>query len=227
MKLKRPEYQHVLSDSSMPDLAPQMQTASNLGAVTCHSCGKIWRVTLSENNCPHCNARLYHRKPNSISRCWAYLIAACLMYIPANLMPIMITKTLFDTEKSTILSGIIYFWVSGEWSLAVIVFIASFLVPLLKMFSLMFLLIATQLASSWGLRQRTQLYKILEFVGRWSMLDVFVVALLVGLVQIPGYASIVPGAGIVAFSAVVVLTMLASMSFDPRLAWDALEKTND
>jgi paraquat-inducible protein A len=146
------------------------------------------------------------------------------MYIPANLMPIMITSTLFDTEKSTILGGIIYFWVSGEWSLAVLVFIASFLVPLLKMFSLMFLLVASQYGSPRGLRQRTQLYKVLEFIGRWSMLDVFVVALLVGLVQIPGYASIVPGGGIVAFSAVVVLTMLASMNFDPRLAWDAIEE---
>lgn len=211
MTLKHPEYQ-------------QVQTAKNLGIVTCHACGKTWRISSITNKCPHCDGHLFSRKPNSINRCWAYLIAACLMYIPANLMPIMITSTLFDTEKSTILGGIIYFWVSGEWSLAVLVFIASFLVPLLKMFSLMFLLVASQYGSPRGLRQRTQLYKVLEFIGRWSMLDVFVVALLVGLVQIPGYASIVPGGGIVAFSAVVVLTMLASMNFDPRLAWDAIEK---
>jgi paraquat-inducible protein A len=223
MKIKRTKHQYISNESSTLDSATQMRTALSLGIVTCHSCGKIWRADQLENKCPHCHADLYLRKPNSFQRCWAYLIAAWLMYIPANLMPIMVTRTLFDTEKSTILSGIIYFWVSGEWSLAIIVFVASFLVPLLKMLSLMFLLITSQYGCTWGLRQRTHLYKVLEFIGRWSMLDVFVVALLVGLVQIPGYASIVPGAGIVAFSAVVVLTMLASMSYDPRLAWDAAE----
>lgn len=221
MKIKRTKHQYISNESSTLDSLTQMRTALSLGIVTCHSCGKIWRADELENKCPHCHADLYLRKPNSFQRCWAYLIAAWLMYIPANLMPIMVTRTLFDTEKSTILSGIIYFWVSGEWSLAIIVFVASFLVPLLKMLSLMFLLITSQYGCTWGLRQRTHLYKVLEFIGRWSMLDVFVVALLVGLVQIPGYASIVPGAGIVAFSAVVVLTMLASMSYDPRLAWDA------
>ena len=223
MKIKRTKYQYLPDESSNRRSITNMQTAKNLGVVSCHSCGKVWHVSQLENKCSHCHADLYIRKPNSLQRCWAYLIAAWLMYIPANLLPIMVTRTLFDTEKSTILSGIIYFWVSGEWSLAIIVFVASFLVPLLKMLSLMFLLITTQYGCTWGLIQRTHLYKVLEFIGRWSMLDVFVVALLVGLVQIPGYASIVPGAGIVAFSAVVVLTMLASLSFDPRLAWDAAE----
>ncbi len=223
MKVMRTDHPQTHDVYNRRDSVTHVQTAKSLGVVTCHACGKIWRMNERENKCAHCHADLHIRKPNSYQRCWAYLIAAWLMYIPANLLPIMVTSTLFDEEKSTILSGIIYFWVSGEWSLAIIVFIASFLVPLLKMLSLMFLLITSQYDCTWGLRQRTHLYKVLEFIGRWSMLDVFVVALLVGLVQIPGYASIVPGAGIIAFSAVVVLTMLASMNFDPRLAWDIAE----
>lgn len=197
------------------------RTAASLGLVACHFCGKVWQDVHAHDKCAHCNNPLHGRKPDSINRTWALLIAAVIMYIPANLMPVMITTTLLDKQQDTILSGIIFFWVSGEWGLAAIVFIASFLVPLLKLVSLILLLVMAQRRSNWRQLERAKLYRMLELIGRWSMLDVFVVSLLVGLVQIQGFARITAGVGIVAFGAVVVLTMLASLSFDPRLTWDS------
>ena len=203
-----------------------IKTAQQMGMVACHYCGKVWQLTLGQQHCLHCDGLLHQRKPNSLEHSWAYLIAACVMYVPANLMPVMVTNTLFTTEKSTIIEGVVLFWVTQEKLIAAIIFIASFVVPLIKIFSMFLLLITVQRGSVWGLKPRTRLYQLLEFIGRWSMLDVFVVALMVGLVQIPGFASIEPGLGVIAFSAVVVLTMLASISFDPRLVWDAKYKEN-
>lgn len=201
-----------------------MKTAKQLNMVACHYCGKVWHLSSQQQHCLHCHGPLHQRKPNSLARSWAYLIAACIMYVPANLMPIMITNTLFMSEKSTIMEGVVLFWVTDEKLIAIIIFIASFVVPLMKIFSLFLLLISAKRGFTWGLIPRTRLYQILEFIGRWSMLDVFVVALMVGLVQLPGFASIEPGFGVIAFSAVVVLTMLSSMSFDPRLIWDAAQQ---
>ena len=200
-----------------------VKTASRLGMVACHQCGKLWKNVQPHDRCGHCNATLHARKPDSINRTWALLIAAGIMYLPANLMPVMITRTLLDTHQDTILSGVIFFWVSDEWGLAAIVFIASFLVPLLKLVSLTLLVVMAQKKSRWRQLERAKLYRMVEIIGRWSMLDVFVVSLLVGLVQIQGFAKITAGVGIVAFGAVVVLTMLASLSFDPRLTWDTDE----
>lgn len=200
----------------------RVPTVSSLGILACHQCGKLWQGALPHQQCAHCLAPLHILKPDSLNRSWALLIAACLLYIPANLMPVMITSTLLETHEDTIISGVIFFWVSGEWGLAAIVFIASFLVPLLKLVTLFFLLITAQKRSTWRLQQRAKLYRMVEFIGRWSMLDVFVVSLLVGLVQMEGFAQITAGIGIMAFGAVVVLTMLASLSFDPRLTWDGL-----
>lgn len=195
-------------------------TASSMGLLSCDQCGKLWKDAAQGERCAHCNATLHRRKPDSINRTWALLIAACIMYIPANMLPVMITSTFFESHQDTILSGIIFFWVSKEWGLAAVVFIASFLVPLLKLTSLFILLISTQRKSTWRQLERAKLYRLIELIGRWSMLDVFVVSLLVGLVQMQGFAQINAGVGIVAFGAVVVLTMLASISFDPRLIWD-------
>lgn len=198
-----------------------MKTAKQLNMVSCHYCAKVWRFAVDGQRCLHCNAVLHQRKPKSIERCWAYLIAACVMYIPANLMPIMITNTLLMVDQSTIMEGVVLFWVTKEYAVAIIIFIASFVVPIIKIVSLFLLLISVKQDSIFGLKARTRLYQMLEFIGRWSMLDVFVVALMVGLVQIKGFASIEPGLGMIAFGAVVVLTMLASLSFDPKLIWDA------
>lgn len=195
-------------------------TAASLGLKACPHCAAVWRGAKDGEACGLCGTRLHVRKPDSLNRTWALLIAACILYIPANLLPIMITKSLFGTQQDTILSGVIYFWVSGAYGLAAIVFIASFLVPLFKLSALMILLISTQRRSTWRQPERVKLYHIIEIIGRWSMLDVFVVSLLTGLVQIQGFAQITAGAGIAAFSGVVVLTMIASLSFDPKLIWD-------
>lgn len=202
-------------------------TATSMGLLSCHQCGKLWQGAVPGERCAHCNATLHRRKPDSINRTWALLITAAIMYIPANMMPVMVTSTFFESHQDTILSGILFFWVSGEWGLAAIVFIASFLVPLFKIASLLILVMSAQQKSTWRQLERAKLYRMIELIGRWSMLDVFVVSLLVGLVQMQGFAQITAGIGIVAFGAVVVFTMLASISFDPRLIWDTEQVTVD
>lgn len=179
------------------------------------------RKTENPARCRRCQAPLHLRKPDSLNRSWAFLIAACLLYFPANLLPVMETRSPFGTEASTILSGIAFLWHSGSWVLALVVLVASVVVPMLKLFSLTYLLLSVQRQSTRAPQARTRLYRWLELIGRWSMLDVYVVAVLVALVQVQSLASIVPGPGVVAFGAVVVLSMLATMSFDPRLIWDA------
>jgi paraquat-inducible protein A len=198
-------------------------TAASLGLEACQHCATVWRGAKDGDACGLCGTRLYARKPDSLNRTWALLMAACILYIPANLLPVMITKSLFGTQQDTILSGVIYFWVSGAYGLAAIVFIASFLVPLFKLTVLLLLLISVQRRSTWRQPERVKLYHIIETIGRWSMLDVFVVSLLTGLVQIQGFAQITAGVGIAAFAGVVVLTMLASLTFDPKLIWDTVE----
>lgn len=198
-----------------------LRTAAKLGLLSCHHCGTVWRGADEGESCGRCGTRLRRRKPQSIQRTWAFLIAACIMYVPANLLPVMVTKSLLGTQYDTILSGVIYFWVSGAYGLAAIIFIASFLVPLFKLTALILLAVLAQRHSDWRQPERARLYQALEVIGRWSMLDVFVVSLLAGLVRIQGFAEITAGVGIAAFGAVVVLTMLASLSFDPRLTWDS------
>jgi paraquat-inducible protein A len=201
-----------------------VKTAASLGMIACSHCAKLWKAIEVGERCGCCGAKLHMRKPDSLRRTWAFVIAACILYLPANMLPIMITSSFPGEEQhDTIMSGIIYFWVSGSWVVAAIIFIASFVVPLFKLAVMMLLLISVRRRSRWQLLQRTKLFRVVEVIGRWSMLDVFVVSLVTGLVQIPGFAEVHPGPGIAAFAAVVILTMLASMSFDPRLLWDAAE----
>lgn len=211
------------SDAVEQEDEPQVQTAPELNVIGCHYCGTVWENPGLDDQCGVCHAHLHRRKIDSLTRTWALLIAACIMYIPANLMPVMVTRTLFDVQRDTIMSGVIYFWTSGEWGLAVVVFTASFLVPLFKLASLILLVLSAKQRSSWQRLQRAKLYRMIEAIGRWSMLDVFVVSVLTGLVHIHDFANIHAGIGIAAFGAVVVLTMLASLSFDPRLIWDEAE----
>jgi len=196
-------------------------TAGSCGLVACSHCATVWEGAEDGEPCGRCGTHMHRRKPDSLNRTWAFLIAAAAMYIPANMLPVMITSSLFGSQDDTILSGIIYFWVSGAYGLAAIVFIASFLVPLFKLAALLILVVGAQRRSAWRRPERAKLYHVIEFIGRWSMLDVFVVALLAGLVRLHGFAEITAGVGIAAFGAVVVLTMLASLSFDPRLTWDS------
>jgi paraquat-inducible protein A len=207
-------------------MKPAPVTAASLGLLNCHVCGQLARAGGHghETCCPRCGAPLHRRKPDSIARAWALLIAAMILYIPANLLPMMYTSSLFGSEADTIMSGVIYFWTSGSWYLALIIFFASILVPLLKMAILVLLLVSVQMRSRWKQAQRARLYRMVEVVGRWSMLDVYVVAMIVSLVQLQALATILPGPGAIAFGAVVVLTILSAMAFDPRLIWDPVEE---
>ncbi len=200
----------------------QLPTAARLGIYSCHICGLLAKSVPGRHGarCLQCGSHLHFRKPNSIARTWAFQIASHIHNIPANVLPIMHTSSLFGAQSDTILSGVVYLWTSGSWHLAVIVFIASILVPSAKLLLLTFLVVSVQRHSTWDPLQRTKMYRVVELIGRWSMLDIFVVAMLVALVHIQTLATIRAGAGAVAFGAVVVLTMFAAMAFDPRLIWD-------
>jgi paraquat-inducible protein A len=197
-------------------------TAARHDLVACHSCGLVSRYLPGRRRlrCPRCNATLHRRIPRSLSRSWAFLIAAMLLYVPANALPIMHLTSLGKTQSDTILSGVSFLLLHGMWPLALIVFIASILVPVLKIAILVYLLVSVQLRSPSRPLDRTRLYRFTEFVGRWSMVDVFVVTVLVALVHLGQLAQIEAGPGAVFFAAVVVLTMLAAKTFDPRLIWD-------
>lgn len=173
--------------------------------------------------CPRCDATVVPRIPHTIAYSWAYLLAAAALYIPANLLPVTRTSSFLDTQDDTLISGIIYLWVEGSWVLALLVFVASIVVPLSKLVVLSYLLVSVQRRSTHKPMRRLALYRVLAAVGRWSMLDVYVITFLAALVQIRSLALITPGPGAMAFGAVVVLTMLATHSFDPRLIWDAVD----
>jgi paraquat-inducible protein A len=167
---------------------------------------------------------LHERIPRSLSRSWAFLVAAVLLYVPANLLPIMHLTTLGSTQSDTILSGVVFLLLHDMWPLALIVFVASIVVPVLKIAILAYLLLSVQLKSAWRPLDRARLYRFTEFVGRWSMVDVFVVTVLVALVHLGQLANVAAGAGAIFFAAVVILTMLSAAAFDPRLIWDNVER---
>jgi paraquat-inducible protein A len=170
---------------------------------------------------------VHERKTNSVARTWALLLTATILYVPANVFPVMTVTSLGRAQSDTILSGVIHLLHSGMWPLALLVFFASVVVPALKLAALSFLLVSVQRRSDWKPVRRTQLYRITEAVGRWSMVDIFVVTILVALVKLGAVASIEPGPGAVFFGAVVVTTIVAAESFDPRLIWDNLESRHE
>jgi paraquat-inducible protein A len=187
----------------------------------------LCRQATGPADCPRCGAPLHSRKPNSIARTWALVLAAVVFYIPANVLPVTHTTSLGVVQSDTIMSGVIYFIHSGSWPIALVIFIASIFVPILKLLILSFLLISVQRRSQWRPVDRTRLYRITEAIGRWSMLDVFVVTILVALVHLGALATIEAGLGALFFAAVVVITMFAAEAFDPRLIWDAMEASDD
>ena len=201
-------------------------SAAGHGLCSCHVCQLVSRKRRfsQPSHCPRCGATLHFRKPGSLQRCWALVLASFILYIPANTLVMMETGSLINYRRDTIVSGVVHLWRTGSWLIAVIVFIASVAIPLLKLFSLTLLLISVQRRSTWLPRERTRLYRMLELVGRWSMLDVYVVTLLAALVQLGSMATVKAGPAAVAFGSVVVLTMFATMAFDPRLIWDPLQK---
>ena len=206
-------------------------TAARASLMSCHSCGLLSKghgpLEHAHARCPRCGAALHLRKPNSIARTWALLISAAILYIPANVLPIMKVVSFGRAESDTIMSGVIYFLESGSWYLALLIFFASIVVPVLKIIVLSYLLISVQRRSHWRPADRTRLYRITEAVGRWSMVDVYVVTLMVALVELGALATVEAGPGAVFFAGVVVTTMFAAMSFDPRLIWDAMESRHD
>jgi paraquat-inducible protein A len=201
------------------------KTARDAGLISCHSCHLLCKRAKQPSHmlCPRCGARMHDRKPNSIARTWALVIAASIFYIPANLFPITIVISLGKAQSDTIMSGVIYFIHTGMWPIALVIFLASVFIPLLKLLILSILLISVQRKSGWRRQDRTRLYRITEIIGRWSMVDIFVVTILVALVHLGGLATIHAGPGAIFFGAVVVITIIAAMSFDPRLIWDTEE----
>jgi paraquat-inducible protein A len=199
----------------------------------CHACQLVVQISTADAEaaaavgCPRCSATIHRRKPDSLIRTTAYLIAAAICYIPANLYPIMTSTSLGQSQSDTIFSGVTYLLFHGMWPLAIVVFVASIVVPTVKLIALSALVISVVRESSWRTRERAQVYRIVEAIGRWSMVDVYVVTILVALVHLGAVASVEAELGAFFFGAVVVLTILAAESFDPRLIWDQAEAENE
>ena len=199
-------------------------TAAQAGLVSCETCALLSRPAdrADPGYCPRCGGELEWRHHHSIQYTWALVIAAAICFIPANVLPVLSSTTLGSVDSDTIMSGVVFLYTSGSWPLALIVLIASVMIPLGKLVALAYLLITVQRGSLGNGRERTRLYRMVEFIGRWSMLDVFVDTFTVALIQLEPLMFVEPGPGVVFFAAVVVLTMIAAESFDPRLIWDSL-----
>ena len=198
-------------------------TAMTLGLQGCHACGLVSRPVTgaAEGSCPRCGDELSFRKSASIQRTWAFLIAAAVCYVPANVLPVLTTVTASGRDSDTILQGVVLLWSPTGWPLSLIVLVASIMIPSAKIAALVYLLVTVQRGSVESNVQRVRLYRMVELIGRWSMVDVFVDTFTAALVQLQPLMSVEPGPGLLFFAAVVVLTMLAVESFDPRLIWDA------
>jgi paraquat-inducible protein A len=201
--------------------APCSGTPILAGMVACETCGLVSAPRPDDPVCPRCDSVLHRRKPNSVARTWALVVAAAVLYIPANYYPVLSVVQLGAGQPSTILGGVEELLTAGQYPLAALVFFASIAVPMLKLFGLSIMLITIQTGRTGWLRDRTRLYHIVRFVGRWSMIDIFMESLLGALVAFGSIVTIEPGAGALAFCAVVILTMFAAETFDPRLMWDA------
>ena len=195
-----------------------MSTAREMGLVTCTSCARVW--PMGTQNCARCGHRLHSRHAGSLQWVWAFWATGLMAYIPANLYPMLVTQTLTGTQSGTIVGGAIQIAHHGEWGIAAIVLIASVVIPVAKFVAIAYLALSVQRGSARRLHQKQHLYEIVEFIGRWSMIDVFVVAILSALVQLSVIASIHPGPAALTFALSVIFTMLSARSFDTRLIWD-------
>ncbi len=198
-------------------------TAASQGLASCHLC---WKVASAElHHCPRCGSAMHLRKSDSIQRTLALLVTACVLYIPANVYPIMYTDQLGSTEPSTIIGGVILLIKLGSVPVAAVIFLFSVMVPIGKLMAMFYLVWTVERHSRLDTRQRTLMYTITEFVGKWSMIDVFVVAILAALVHLGGLLVIRPGIAALSFAGVVIVTMIAAESFDSRLIWDVMEES--
>lgn len=194
-------------------------SAREAGLARCAACGALNRWP-DFDRCRRCTHRLQSRKRHSLQRCWAFLSVGMMLYVPANLLPIMMTRSFSGNTSDTILSGILELFTTDSPGVAVIIFVASICIPIAKFLIIGFLALSLQFRWSHSSHRRHQLHVLTEFIGRWSMIDVFVVAVLAALIQLGAIITITPGVGINAFAASVVFTMLAASSLDPRLIWD-------
>jgi paraquat-inducible protein A len=212
----------LVVDCACGEAMMALRQSFELGLVLCRTCGlAASRASLgADRRCARCRSPIRHRVPASTETTLAWLIAGIVFYIPANLLPVMHTNGLLGEEDSTILGGIIEFWRAGDWDIALLIFTASVAVPFTKFIAIGLLLLTVRRPSRWQQHQRTTLYRVVELIGYWSMLDVIVVALTAALMQFSTLGTAEPRAGIAFFCAVVVATMLSAMSFDPRLIWD-------
>ncbi|MBP9961379.1 MAG: paraquat-inducible protein A [Pseudomonas sp.] len=203
--------------------------AIDAGILICIECHELNRQKpdTDEQVCTRCGALVHARRPNSLMRTWALLITAAILYIPANILPIMTVSTLGQGSPDTIMSGVITLMKHGMFPIAAVVFVASILVPTFKLVGIALLLYSVQRHQPLSARQRIVMYRFIEFIGRWSMLDIFVIAILVAVVNFGRIASVEANLGAVAFASVVILTMLAAVTFDPRLIWDNTESDDD
>jgi paraquat-inducible protein A len=213
----------ALDRSTAADMASRDLPARGpaAGTVGCESCGLVSIAPADEARCPRCGSALHARKPDSLARTWALVIAAAVLYVPANLYPVLTVMQLGAGHPSTILGGVRELISSRMYPLAALVFFASIAVPMLKIVGLTVMLVATQTGRAGWLRDRTRLYHLVRWIGRWSMIDIFMESLLGALVRFGNVITIEPGIGAVAFCGVVILTMFAAEAFDPRLMWDA------
>ena len=201
--------------------------ANLIGCHTCHLLCRSPSHGVRGLTCPRCGTHLHRRKPNSIARTWALILAAAIFYVPANVLPITIVTSLGKKQADTIISGVIYFISTGMWPIALVIFVASVFVPLLKLLALSYLSFSVQRKSGWRPVDRTKIYRMAEVVGRWSMVDVYVVTILVAMVNLGALATIEAGPAAVYFCGVVIITMFAAISFDPRLIWDNCEENHE
>jgi paraquat-inducible protein A len=197
-------------------------TAMEVGLQVCRDCRMLSRPQHDRDEalCPRCGDEVEFRERDCLQRTWAFVIAAAVCYIPANVLPVLVTTTATGSDSDTILQGVVLLWSPAGWPLSIIVLVASIIIPSAKILAIAYLLISVQRGSAANNRQRTRLYRMVEFIGRWSMVDVFVDTFTAALIQLQPLMSVAPGPGLPFFAAVVVLTMLAAESFDPRLIWD-------
>lgn len=204
-------------------------TAIKLDLSECRRCGLLARMPAGAQrhaHCPRCGSLLNGRVPHSVGRTWALIIAALILYVPANVLPMLTTTQLGQSESNTIIGGVVYFIEMGDFLLAAVIFVASIVVPLTKLVVLSYLLITVQRGSAWRPQDRTRLFRMVELIGPWSMLDIFVVALMVALVHSGSLANIEAEPGALFFALVVIITMFAASSFDSRLIWDRAERAH-
>ena len=197
-------------------------TAQQAGLARCQFCGALHKIP-APPSCRRCGARVSSRKHNSLQRTWAFLIVGLLAYIPANIYPIMMTKSFSGNSSDTIFTGVIALAQSGSLFVAIVVFVASVCIPVSKFVIIAGLALSLHFQMAMSEQTRHVLHAVTEFIGRWSMIDVFVVAVLAALIQLGAVLTIEPGAGINAFALSVVFTMFSATSLDPRLIWDGTD----